>query len=190
MARPYGLPGKNQDGSYTDPSLCRNPVALGNAGAHRAWASAFWLWLPAGPDRNFIWRAPTIARTMSASQCSAIFVPDGSRSVTASCMRHRRRHRRQPEPEWVARASSGADIEYSVKNIAPPKCMSHSLGVSWSRRRLAGGAGQRYRLPNSVTRGSREPRPSLANDGEKGSHGDRKRRGTIYDRGVRHPQNH
>jgi len=31
----------------------------------------------------------------------------------------------------------------------------------------------------SVTRGSREPRPPLANDGEKGSHGDRKRRGTF-----------
>jgi hypothetical protein len=67
--------------------------------AHRVWASASWPWLPAGPDGNFTWRAPTIARTISASQCSAISVPDGSRSVTASCMRHRPRHTRQPEPE-------------------------------------------------------------------------------------------
>jgi glutathione S-transferase len=29
----------------------------------------------------------------------------GSRSVTASCMRHRRRHRRLPEPEWGATTS-------------------------------------------------------------------------------------
>jgi hypothetical protein len=57
--------------------------------AHRAWASASWLWLQARPDRNFIGRAPTIVRTMSASQCSAISAPDGSRSVTASCMRYR-----------------------------------------------------------------------------------------------------
>ena len=33
----------------------------------------------------YVARAPTIARTISASQCSAISVPDGSRSVTASC---------------------------------------------------------------------------------------------------------
>jgi hypothetical protein len=66
---------------------------------HRALASASWLWLPARPDRNFIWSAPTIARTISASQCSAISVPDGSRSATASCMRHRPRHRRSPEPK-------------------------------------------------------------------------------------------
>ena len=32
--------------------------------AHRAWVSASWLWLPAEPDRNFTWRAPTIARTI------------------------------------------------------------------------------------------------------------------------------
>jgi hypothetical protein len=54
---------------------------------HRASASASWPWLPAGPDRNFMWRAPTIARTISASQCSAISVPDGSRSVTARVRR-------------------------------------------------------------------------------------------------------
>jgi hypothetical protein len=41
---------------------------------HRASASASWLWLPARPDRNLIWRAPTIARTISASQCCAISV--------------------------------------------------------------------------------------------------------------------
>ena len=34
-------------------------------------------WLPAGPDRNFTWRVPAIARTMSASQCSATSVPGG-----------------------------------------------------------------------------------------------------------------
>jgi hypothetical protein len=33
--------------------------------------------------------APTIGQTMSASQCSAISAPVGSRSVTASYMRHR-----------------------------------------------------------------------------------------------------
>jgi hypothetical protein len=66
---------------------------------HRASASASWLWLPARPDRNFTWRAPKIDRTISASQCSAISVPDGSRSATASCMRHRPRHTRQPEPK-------------------------------------------------------------------------------------------
>ena len=66
---------------------------------HRALASASWLWLPARPDRDFIWSAPTIARTISASQCSAISVPDGFRSATASCMRHRPRHRRSPEPK-------------------------------------------------------------------------------------------
>jgi len=109
MARPYGLPGKNQDGSYTDPSLCRNPVALGNAGAHRAWASAFWLWLPAGPDRNFTWRAPTIARTMSASQCSAISAPDGSRSATASCMLHRPQHSWRT-PAWTGNSSTAAGV--------------------------------------------------------------------------------
>jgi hypothetical protein len=68
--------------------------------AYRAWASASWLWLQAGLDRNFTWRAPTIGRTMSASQCSAISAPDGSRSVTASCLRHRLQpssSTRQPE---------------------------------------------------------------------------------------------
>jgi len=35
-------------------------------------ASPSWPWRPAGPDRNFTWHALTIARTMSASQCSAI----------------------------------------------------------------------------------------------------------------------
>jgi hypothetical protein len=37
---------------------------------------------------------------MSASQCSAISAPDGSRSVTASCLRHRLQpssRTRQPE---------------------------------------------------------------------------------------------
>jgi Bifunctional DNA primase/polymerase, N-terminal len=62
--------------------------------AYRALASASWLWLPARPDGNFTWRAPTIARTISASRFSAISVPDGSRSVMASCMRHRPRHTR------------------------------------------------------------------------------------------------
>jgi hypothetical protein len=32
-------------------------------------------WLPARPYRSFTWRAPTIARTTSASQCSAISAP-------------------------------------------------------------------------------------------------------------------
>ena len=40
--------------------------------ADRAWASASWPWLPGGPDKNFTGRVPTIARTMSASQCSDI----------------------------------------------------------------------------------------------------------------------
>jgi hypothetical protein len=34
---------------------------------HRAWVSAFWPWRPAGPSKNFIWRAPTIAQTTLAS---------------------------------------------------------------------------------------------------------------------------
>ena len=67
--------------------------------AHRASVSASWLWLPAGPDRNFTWPAPTIARTISASRCSATSAPDESRSVTASCTRHRPRHTRPPERE-------------------------------------------------------------------------------------------
>jgi hypothetical protein len=54
--------------------------------ARRALASASWPWLPAGPDRSFTWRAPRIAQIMSASQCSAIFAPDGCRSEMASCM--------------------------------------------------------------------------------------------------------
>src|SRR6516162_1581992 len=47
-------------------------------------------------------RPVTAGQTMSASQCSVISVPDGSRSVTASSMRHRSgwsRHARQPEAE-------------------------------------------------------------------------------------------
>jgi hypothetical protein len=63
--------------------------------AHRAWASVSWPWPPAGLNRNFTWRAPMIGRTMSASQCSAISAPDGSRSVTPSCTRHRRQHSRR-----------------------------------------------------------------------------------------------
>ena len=58
--------------------------------------------LATGKTRQELYVAcPTIARTMSASQCSAISVQDGSRSVTASCMRHRSqrsRHTRRPEP--------------------------------------------------------------------------------------------
>ena|SRR6516165_3429079 len=55
--------------------------------------------------RNFTWRAPMTGRTMSASQCSAISAPHGSRSVTASCMRHRSewsKHARQPEAELAS----------------------------------------------------------------------------------------
>jgi hypothetical protein len=48
--------------------------------------------LATGRTRQELYLAcPTIARTISASQCSAISVPDGSRSATASCMRHRPR---------------------------------------------------------------------------------------------------
>ena len=59
--------------------------------AHRALASACWPWLPVRPDENFTWRARAIARIISAGQCSAISVPVGFRSVTASCMRLRPR---------------------------------------------------------------------------------------------------
>src|SRR6516225_368068 len=45
--------------------------------------------LRAGPNRNFTWRAPAIARTMSASPCSATSALDGSRSETANCMQYR-----------------------------------------------------------------------------------------------------
>ena len=68
--------------------------------ARRASESAFWLWPPAGPDKNFTRRAPTIARTMSASPYSAISVADRSRSATASYMRHRWQpssHKRLPD---------------------------------------------------------------------------------------------
>jgi hypothetical protein len=84
------LPAEAGDGRQEQPLASQR----GANPAHRAWASASWLWLPAGRDRNFTWRAPTTARTISASQCSAISVPGGSRNVTASCMRHRRRHTR------------------------------------------------------------------------------------------------
>ena len=44
--------------------------------------------LATGKTRQELYLAcPTIAPTISALQCSAISVPDGSRSVTASCMR-------------------------------------------------------------------------------------------------------
>ena len=51
--------------------------------------------LATGKTRQELYlESPNIARTISALQCSAISVPDGSGSATASCMRHRPRHRR------------------------------------------------------------------------------------------------
>src|SRR3984893_14505416 len=64
--------------------------------AHRASASASLPWLPARPDRNVTRHVPAIARTMSAWWCSAISARDGSRSVTANCMRHRPQQSRHP----------------------------------------------------------------------------------------------
>src|SRR6267142_4982450 len=75
--------------------------------AHRASASASLPWLPARPDRNFTWRAQPIAQTMSAWRYSAISARDGSRSVTANCMRHhpqQSRHPRQPKSKIIDEA--------------------------------------------------------------------------------------
>jgi hypothetical protein len=58
--------------------------------------------LATGKTRQELYPAcPTIARTISASQCSAISARDGSVSATAISMRHRpqrSRLTRQPEP--------------------------------------------------------------------------------------------
>ena len=65
-----------------------------------AWASVSSSWPPAKPDKNYTRHVPAIARTTSAWRYSAISARDGSRSVTANCMRHRpqqSRHPRQPE---------------------------------------------------------------------------------------------
>src|ERR1700757_929812 len=68
--------------------------------------------------------------------------------------------------------------------------MSHSLAVSWSAAEVSRWRRSALSVTYRSTRGSREPRPPLANDGEKGSHGNRNARGTIHVRAGRHPQNH
>ena len=88
-------------GRLGQPPKAATSKAAGRKLSAPSSASASWLWLPARPDRNSTWRAPTIARTISAWRCSAISARDGSRTATANCMRHRpqrSRHTRPPDP--------------------------------------------------------------------------------------------
>src|SRR5260370_9335418 len=81
----------------------------------------------------------------------------------------------KPRPS-SARASSGADIEYYVENIAPPKCICLSLLAPGPAAKVSRWRRPALSVTYSVTRGSREPGPPLANDWERGSHEDRRRR--------------